>query len=105
MGKTAKNMNIKQASKMRVAIDSLFNLTDPDRYCVAIAERMPATDTNEADYELHMYLRKPELSGLIPLTLLANAIESLGTSYMVVDSTYCAGTTKGTDRRNSIKIW
>ena len=98
-------MNIKQASKMRIAIDSLFQLTDPDRYCVAIAERMPATDTCEADYELHMYLRDPQKSGLVSLTLLANAIESLGTSYMVVDSTYDAGTTKGEDIRNSIKIW
>ena len=98
-------MNIRQATKMRTAIASLIQLTDPERYCVAIAERMPATDEHEPDYELHMYTREPQKSGLISLALLANAIEDMGTSFMAVDSTYDAGTKKGEDIRHSVKIW
>lgn len=94
-----------QALQMRVAINALIRLTDPDRYCVAIAERMPATNEYAADYELHMYLRNPTRAGIVQLTLLANAIKSLGTSYMVVDSTFDAGTKKGEDIRKSVKIW
>lgn len=105
MGKTAYIMNIKQALEMRTAIATLIRLTDADHYCVAIAERMPATEDKEPDYELHMYTRDPKKSGLISLALLANAIEDMGTTYMTIDSTYDAGTTKGTDIRNSIKIW
>ena len=98
-------MTHSKALLMRDIINALFSLTNSDRYCVAIAERMPATEKYDADYELHLYTRDPRKSGLISLTLLANAIENMGTSYMTVDSTYDAGTTKGTDIRKSIKIW
>ena len=90
---------------MRMAINVLLRLTDPDRYCVAIAERYQGAEASEQDYELHLYLRDPIKSGLIELALLARAIEDLGTHYLTVASTYDAGTTKGEDIRQSIKIW
>lgn len=105
MGKTADIMTHKQALKMRLALDAIINLTDPDRYCVAIAERIPATQFKDADYEIHLYLRDPIKSGLLDLALLAHSIEEMGTRFLAVESTYDAGTTKGTDIRNSIKIW
>lgn len=98
-------MTKKQAIKMRLAIDVLINLTDPERYCVAMAERLPATELKDADYEIHLYLRDPIKSGIMDLVLLAHAIEEMGTGFLATDSTYDAGTTKGTDIRNSIKIW
>lgn len=90
---------------MRAAIGAIISLTDADRYCVAIAERFQATTTSPTDYEVHLYTREPNKSGLIDLTLLAKAIESMGTRFLVVDSTYDAGTEKGKDIRNTIKIW
>ena len=90
---------------MRWAVNTLMRLTDKERYCVAIAERFTGTDYPEPDYELHLYLRDPNKSGLISLTLLANAIEQLGTHFLAVNSTYDAGTTKDEDIRESIKIW
>lgn len=90
---------------MRLAINVLFRLTDPDRYCVAIVERFPKTDYKDADYEVHLYIRKYTQSGLVHLTLLANAIEQMGIHFLATDSTYDAGTNKGEDIRNSIKIW
>lgn len=90
---------------MRAAINAIISLTDPDRYCVAIAERFQATTTHPADYEVHLYTREPNKSGLTDLVLLAKAIDCMGTSFLEVDSTYDAGTEKGKDIRNSIKIW
>ena len=90
---------------MRAAIQAIITLTDPDRYCVAIAERLHFTVSSPTDYEVHLYLRDPHKSGLVDLTLLAKAIECMGTKFLTVDSTYDAGTEKGKDIRNSIKIW
>ena len=90
---------------MRMAINVLIQLTDPDRYATAIAQREPATSDRDADYEIHLYLRDPSKSGMMTLTLLAHAIEELGTNFLAVDTTYDAGTEKGKDIRNSIKIW
>lgn len=98
-------MNKKQALEMRTAIHALIRLTDKERYCVAIEERFPETDYKEADYSVHLYVRERTKSGLINLTLLANAIEQLGTHFLAVDSTYDAGTEKGEDIRQSVKIW
>lgn len=98
-------MDIKKALKLRAAINAIISLTDPDRYCVAIAERFQATTTSPTDYEVHLYTRDKNKSGLIDLTLLAKAIECMGTKFLTVDSTYDAGTEKGNDIRNSIKIW
>lgn len=90
---------------MREAIDLLIYLTDKDRYCVAIAEHYPATQENDADYEVHLYVRERLKSGIVDLACLARAIENLGTGYYTVDSTYDAGTEKGKDIRQSVKIW
>lgn len=90
---------------MRDAIDAIINLTDPERYCVAIQQRYPELLGDNSDYELHLYLRDPQKSGLVNLTLLANAIEQLGTHFLAVDTTYDAGTEKGEDIRKSVKIW
>ncbi len=90
---------------MRYAINSLIRLTDKERYCVAIEERFPETDYKVADYAVHLYLKDETKSGLITLTLLAHAIEEMGTRYLAVESTYDAGTEKGEDIRKSIKIW
>lgn len=90
---------------MRVAIDALINLTDPDRYCVAIAERWPKDEYLDADYELHLYVRDKKKAGIIDLAILARAIENLGIQYHTVDSTYDAGTIKKKDIHNSVKIW
>lgn len=90
---------------MRMAINVLIEQTDPDRYAAAISQRLPATKDNDADYELHLYVRERTKSGLANLTLLANAIEQLGTHFLATDSTYDAGTEKGQDIRQSIKLW
>lgn len=90
---------------MRDAISALIELTDPERYCVAIAQRNPVIQNDNGDYEIHLYLRDPHLSGMMTMTLLAHAIEEMGTHFMAVDTTYDAGTEKGTDIRNSVKIW
>lgn len=98
-------MTHKQALKMRLAIDAIINLTDPDRYCVAITERCPMDDQTESQYEIHLYLRNPEKSGILDLALLANAIDAMGTHFLSLESTYDASTQKNSDIRNSIKIW
>lgn len=90
---------------MRMAINVLIELTNPDRYAVAIEQRLPATSERDADYEVHLYVRERTKAGLINLTLLAHAIEELGTHFLAVDSTHDAGTVKGEDIRNSVKIW
>ena len=105
MGKTAHTMTKKEALKMRTAIATLIRLTDKDRYDVAIAERYPDYDYTEDDYELHLYLRHPEKSGLIELAMLVRVIEDMGTHFLTCESTYDAGTKKGEDIRNSFKIW
>lgn len=98
-------MTHKEALKMRLALDAIINLTDSDRYCVAITERYPMYKETETQYEIHLYLRNPEKSGLIDLALLAHAIEEMGTHFLSVESRYDAGTLKDKDIRNSIKIW
>lgn len=98
-------MKQKQALKMRAAIQAIISLTDPDRYCVAIAERFTATTISPADYEVHLYTKDSSKSGLVDLILLAKAIENMGTHFLTVDSTYDAGTKKGMDIRNTVKIW
>lgn len=90
---------------MRAAIQAIISLTDPDRYCVAIQERLSATTFSPADYEVHIYLRHTEKSGLVDLMLLAKAIEEMGTSFLAVESTYDAGTEKHMKICNSVKIW
>lgn len=98
-------MNKKEALEMRTAIAALIRLTDKDRYDVAIAVRIPNEREFLQDYELHLYLRNPEKSGLIELGMLARVIEDMGTHFLTCESTYDAGTKKGEDIRNSVKIW
>ena len=98
-------MTHKQALKMRFAIETIINLTDPDRYCVAINERFTQCKETETQYEIHLYLRDPTKSGYLNLALLAHAIEEMGTQYLSVESTYDAGTLKDSDKRDSIEIW
>lgn len=98
-------MNKKQALKMRLAIDAIINLTDPNRYCVAISERFAPTKDEDGDYEIHLYVRDPRKAGIVDLACLARAIENLGIGYHTVDSTYDAGTEKGKKNLNSVKIW
>lgn len=95
----------KQALEMRMAIKCLMRLTDKDRYEVAIAVRIANELEFLQDYELHLYLRNPEKSGLIELAMLARVIEDMGTHFLTCESTYDAGTEKGKDIRNSVKIW
>ena len=90
---------------MRFAIDAIINLTDPDRYCVAITERYPMYKETETQYEIHLYVRDLKKSGYLTLALLAHAIEEMGTQYLATESTYDAGTLKDSDKRDSIKIW
>lgn len=98
-------MNKKEALEMRTAIATLIRLTDKDRYDVAIAVRVPNENEFLQDYELHLYLRNPEKAGLIELGMLARVIEDMGTHFLTCESTYDAGTIKGEDIRNSVKIW
>lgn len=98
-------MKKEEALRMRTAIDAIIRLTDKDRYCVAIAERVTGTDYHGEDYELHLYLRHPEKAGLIELAMLARVIEDMGTHFLTCESTYDAGTEKGKDVRHSVKIW
>ena len=98
-------MNKKEALEMRTAIATLIRLTDKDRYEVAIAVRIPNEIEFLQDYELHLYLKNKEKSGLIELAMLARVIEDMGTHFLAVESTYDAGTIKGEDIRNSVKIW
>lgn len=94
-----------EALEMRMAIKALMRLTDKERYDVAIAVREPNEIECLQDYELHLYLRNPEKSGLIELAMLARVIEDMGTHFLTCESTYDAGTKKGEDIRHSIKIW
>lgn len=98
-------MNKKQALEMRTAIATLIRLTQKDRYEVAIAVRIPNELESLQDYELHLYLRHPKKAGLIELAMLARVIEDMGTHFLTCESTYDAGTIKGEDIRNSVKIW
>lgn len=98
-------MTHKQALKMRLALDAIINLTDPERYCVAITERYSMYKETDTQYEIHLYIRDDKKSGLMDLMLLAHAIEVMGTEFLATDSTYDAGTLKQSDVRNSIKIW
>ena len=98
-------MNKKEVLEMRTAIAALIRLTDKDRYCVAIAVRLPNEREFLQDYELHLYLKNPEKAGLIELAMLARVIEDMGTHFHTCESTYDAGTIKGEDIRNSVKIW
>ena len=98
-------MTHNQALKMRLALDAIINLTDPDRYCVAMTARYPMNEETDTQYEIHLYLRNLEKSGYLDLALLAHAIEEMGTHFLSVESTYDAGTLKDSDIRNSIKIW
>lgn len=90
---------------MRKAINILIRLTQPDRYCVAIEDRFPELDDAADKYQLHLYLRNPEKAGLIDLAMLARVIEEMGIHFLTCESTYDAGTIKGKDIRNSVKIW
>lgn len=90
---------------MRGVINGLFRLTDPDRYCVAIADRFPESDYNKDKFALHLYLRHPQKRGLIELAMLARVIEDMSTHFLTCESTYDAGTEKGEDIRHSVMIW
>lgn len=105
MGKTAENMNHKQALKMSSAISSLIELSDPERYCVAITRRFPELEEKDPEYSVHLYLRDPKKSGYLTLAILAHAIEQLGAHVVASESTYDAGTRKGNDIRKSVMIW
>ena len=98
-------MNKKEALEMRTAIAALIRLTDKDRYDVAISVRIPNNIEFLQDYEVHLYLKNSEKSGLIELAMLARVIEDMGTHFLACESTYDAGTIKGEDIRNSVKIW
>ena len=98
-------MTHQEALEMRKAINILFRLTQPDRYCVAVEDRFPELDDAADKYQLHLYLRNPEKAGLIDLAMLARVIEDMGTHFLTCESTYDAGTIKGKDIRNSVKIW
>ena len=90
---------------MRKAINTLFRLTQPDRYCVAIEDRFPELDNTADQYQLHLYLRSPKNADLVELAMLAREIEDMVTHFLTCESTYDAGTEKGEDIRNSVKIW
>ena len=98
-------MNKKEALEMRTAIAALIRLTDKDRYCVAIAVRIPNELEFLQDYEVHLYLKSPEKAGLIVLATLARVIEDMGTHFLTCESTYDEGIIKGGVIRNSVKIW
>lgn len=98
-------MNKKQALEMRTAIAALIRLTDKDRFEVAIEVRIPNEIEILQDYELHLYLRHPKKSGLKELAMLARVIKEMGTHFLTCESRYDAGTEKGKDIRNSVKIW
>lgn len=98
-------MTHKEAYLMKEAIYLLISITDHDRYCVAVAERFSPTQDDGGDYEVHLYVRDPRKSGYIDLATLARAIENLGTHFHTLDTTYDAGTKKGEDIRQSVKIW
>lgn len=98
-------MTQRQALQMRMAINVLIRLTQPDRYCVAIADRFPEREDIEDRFALHLYLRDPEKAGLIELAMLVRVIEDMGTHFRTCESTYDAGTKKGEDIRQSVKIW
>ena len=98
-------MTHSEALEMRKAINILIRLTQPDRFCVAIEDRYPELDDAADKYQLQLYLRSPEKSGLIELGMLARVIEDMGTHFLSCESTYDAGTIKGEDIRNSVMIW
>lgn len=96
-------MTQKKALKLRAAIDCILSFREDGRFKVAIMKRYP--DEILDDWEVHLYIREKGKAGLIALAVLAQAIESLSTDFLSCESTFDAGTRKGEEIVQSVKIW
>lgn len=96
-------MKQKNALKMRAALDCILSFRYDGRFKVAIHERYP--DENLDDWEVHLYIPEAGKAGFIALAVLAQAIESLSTDLLSCESSYDAGTRKGENIVDSVKIW
>lgn len=96
-------MTHREALKLRTILSALFTVRKVRRYQVAIQERFG--DIGNDSWEVHLYLSKKRLSGMVDLILLAHSIELLSDNYLAVESEYDISTTDERNMVPSIKIW
>lgn len=96
-------MTQKNALKMRAALDCILSFNKDGRFKVAIVKRYP--DDNSDDWEVHLYISESWKSGYISLAVLAQGIESITTDFLSCESSFDAGTSKGENIVQSVKIW
>lgn len=88
---------------MRAAIAAIFSFSKDDRYEVAIKQRWP--NPEDADWEVHIFVREDGKSGLLNCGLLCNAIEMLSYNCLATESEYDISTSDKPHFRPSFKIW
>lgn len=96
-------MTHREALKMRTVLSALFTFRKDYRYQVAIQERFPGNHPDA--WEVHLFLKKKSLSGMIDLALLAHSIEQMSDDFLACESNYDISTTGERDMVPSIKIW
>lgn len=92
-----------QALRMRTAIATLMDLTDDERYMVAIQKREMFTP--KEDWEVHVFIREKGKAGYASLATFMTGLEGMLTNMLCVESEYDVSTTGERDMRPSIKMW
>ena len=96
-------MTHKQALKLRAAISAIISLCRDNRYEVAIQQRWPFQEDGE--WEVHIFVREDDKSGLMGCALLANAIETISADLLATHSQYNMATSGEPNYKPSFKIW
>lgn len=96
-------MTHREALKLRTILSALLTLRKDHRYQVAIQERFCSIESDS--WEVHLFLSRTRLSGLVDLALLAHVIEQISDNYLACESEYDISTSDERDMVPSIKIW
>ena len=96
-------MTHREALKLRTILSALLSLRKDHRFQVAIQERFAGMEQDS--WEIHLFLSKKRLSGMVDLALLAHVIEQMSDDYLACESEYDISTTGERDMVPSIKIW
>lgn len=96
-------MTHREALKLRTILSALLTLCKGHRFQVAIKERF--CGTSDDSWEIHLFLNRQRLSGLVDLALLAYTIEQVSDNYLACESEYDISTTDERDMVPSFKIW
>lgn len=88
---------------MRDAISAIISFSNDNRYEVAIQKRFAWSDKDS--WEVHIFVRDEQLSGLLNCALLAHSIEMLTCDFLATESTYDISTKVEPNHRPSFKIW